>query len=459
VANTGTDHAADAEWALAELLAGPDWRLTVTGQKDGRATAEVAHEVLLKSWPTLQRWLEEQRDFLIWRGELDVRRKEYDEAGKAGPRQQRQALLMGLPLDTARKHLAARLGDIEPADRAFVEASMRAERAATHTWRGVQAAVGVLMLGTIAGLLGILFRDDIGKAWFDYFTVRPYAAATFTPYVLPPEAELALRPADAFAECAAVSRACPQMVVVPSGAFTMGSPDVEGYLDEHPLHEVSIAAPFAVGRFELTWDEWEACVAMRGCDGRPTSDSSGFGKEGRPVINVSWDQAQDYVAWLSRMTGKEYRLLTEAEWEYAARGVLSVDAPHPTNPWDPADLCLHANLADRSFRNAGYAGDIADCDDGYATTAPVGSYPANAFGLHDMHGNVWEWVEDCYHPGYDGAPDDGSAWIEGNDCSRRMVRGGSCYNSILRSAARIRLITDYRLYDVGFRVARTLATP
>src|SRR5262249_25025300 len=160
-ATEGAAPAADAEWALAELLAGRDWRLTVTGVKDGKSTAEVAHEILLRSWPTLQRWLEDERDFLIWRGELDARRKDYEQAGKAGPRQQRQALLMGLPLDTAKKHLAARGGDIEGADRAFIKASVRSERAAARTWRGVQAAVGVLMLGTIAGLLGIIFKDEI----------------------------------------------------------------------------------------------------------------------------------------------------------------------------------------------------------------------------------------------------------------------------------------------------------
>jgi len=128
-AKQGADPAVDAEWALVERLAGPDWRLIVTGEKDGKASAEVAHEILFKTWPTLKRWLEDERDFLIWRGELDARRKEYDRASEAGTRQQRQALLMGLPLDTAKKWLVARRGDIEPAGQAFIEASVRAERA------------------------------------------------------------------------------------------------------------------------------------------------------------------------------------------------------------------------------------------------------------------------------------------------------------------------------------------
>src|SRR6516164_4717621 len=155
-AKQGSDPVVDAEWSLVERLAGSDWRLVVTGEKDGKATAEVAHEILLKTWPTLKRWLEDQRDFLVWRGELDARRKEYDEAGKEGPRRQRQALLMGLPLDTARKWLAARRGDIERADRAFIAASVRADRAAARNRAWLQRA-GVLLLCVIGGLLARMY--------------------------------------------------------------------------------------------------------------------------------------------------------------------------------------------------------------------------------------------------------------------------------------------------------------
>jgi formylglycine-generating enzyme required for sulfatase activity len=318
----------------------------VTGEKDGKATAEVAHEILLKTWPTLKRWLEDERDFLVWRGELGARRQEYEKAAQASARQQRQALLMGLPLDTAKKWLAARRGDIEPADQALIKASVQAERAVARNRQRLQAAVGVLMLGTIAGLLGVIYKEEINNVRFEYFTVRPYIAANFTPYVLKQEDERALKPGDTFRECA---EDCPEMVVIPPGEFWMGSPDGGGHDNERPRHKVKIDKPLAVGKFEVTWDDWEACVAMRGCDGRPTTDS-GYGKGRQPLINVSWDQAKAYMAWLSRTTGKTYRLLTEAEWEYAARGLTSADAPHPPYPW--GDKASHATTAQTSAARA-----------------------------------------------------------------------------------------------------------
>ena len=449
-AKPGTDPAVDAEWALVEQLAGSDWRLLVTGEKDGKATAEVAHEILLKTWPTLKRWLEDERDFLVWRGELEARRKEYDKASEVDTRQQRQALLMGLPLDTAKKWLAARRGDIEPADQAFIEASVRAEQAVARNRQRLQAAVGVLMLGTIVSLLGVIFRDEIGDLWFEQIPLRRYIAANFAPHVLKPEAERALKPGDTFRECA---KDCPKMAVIPPGEFSMGSPDGEGYASEQLRHKVKMERPFAVGTFEVTWDDWKACVAMRGCDGRPTADG-GFGMGNQPLINVSWDQAKSYVAWLSRMTGGPYRLLTEAEWEYAARGVTSADAPHPPYPWGDKASHEYANYgADQCCQGK------TEGRDKWLYTAPVGQFPPNAFGLYDMHGNVWEWVEDPWHDNYRGTPPtDGSTWREGGDASRRVVRGGSWYNNPggLRSANRYWNSAGYRGDGLGFRVGRTL---
>jgi formylglycine-generating enzyme required for sulfatase activity len=446
----GADPALDAEWVLVEQLAGSEWRLLVTGEKDGKATAEVAHEILLKTWPTLKRWLEVEREFLVWRGELDARREEYDRAGKAGARQQRQALLMGLPLDTARKWLEVRRPDIEPSAQAFIEASVRADRAAARTRHRLQSAVGILMLGTIVSLLGIIFKDEIDDFWFAQTTLRWYIASNFQGRALTPEKEPTLKPGQSFLECA---KDCPEMVVIPPGEFWMGSRDDEGLARERPRHSVKIDKPFAVGKYVVTWDDWEQCVAMRGCDGRPTNDNS-YGKQRRPLINVSWDQAKAYVAWLSRMTGKPYRLLTEAEWEYAARGVTSADAPHPPYPWGDEANHDYANYGTDQCCNGMIAGR-----DEWLYTAPVGQFPPNAFGLYDMHGNVWEWVEDFWHDSYRGAPADGSAWTEGEDTSRRVIRGGSWLNAprSLRSAERYWSVAVYRSFDLGFRVGRTLS--
>ena len=235
---------------------------------------------------------------------------------------------------------------------------------------------------------------------------------------------------------------CPQMVVLPSGSFMMGSPDGEEGRDEDesPRHLVKIEYRFAVGVYEVTFDEWEACVAAGGCGGYVPNDKN-WGRGERPVINVSWDDAQSYVSWLSKRTGVSYRLLSESEWEYAAR------AGTTTTRYSWGDD-IGANLA--NCRSCGSRWDAQG-------TAPVGWFPANAWGLHDMRGNVWEWVQDCWNDHYLRAPADGSAWERGN-CSRRVLRGGS-WVSIprnLRSANRLRFTSVGRLNDFGFRVARTV---
>ena len=232
---------------------------------------------------------------------------------------------------------------------------------------------------------------------------------------------------------------CPEMVVVPAGSFEMGSPPgEEGRYDvEGPVHRVTFERPFAVGVYEVTFGEWEACVSGGGCGGhRP--DDRGRGRGNRPVINVSWDDAKAYVGWLSGKTGEEYRLLSEAEWEYVAR------AGTTTEYW----------WGDGIGRNRA---NCYDCGDSYEYTAPVGSFSANPFGLYDVHGNVFEWVEDCWNDSYRGAPTDGSAW-ESGDCDRRVLRGGSWYYApeLLRSAFRFGSTSGYRISNAGFRVARTL---
>ena len=244
-----------------------------------------------------------------------------------------------------------------------------------------------------------------------------------------------------FSDCAE----CPELVVVPAGTFTMGSPssEAERYDDEEPQHRVTIPSPLAVGVYEVTFAEWGACVSAGGCGGhRP--DDEGWGRGARPVVNVSWDDAKSYVRWLSSRTGASYRLLSESEWEYVARGGTTT-----SRYWGASSSaqCGYVNGADRAV----------DCDDGAVQTAPVGSYRANGFGLYDVLGNVHEWVEDCWHGSYAGAPADGSAWTAGGDCGLRVLRGGSWDRNPrgLRSASRRGYIAGLRFGDIGFRVSRT----
>lgn len=243
----------------------------------------------------------------------------------------------------------------------------------------------------------------------------------------------AMQPGSVFRDCTE----CPEMVVVPAGEFFMGSNDGGG--NEKPLHKVAIAKAFAVGTFEVTFAEWDACVAAGGCAHSP--EDQGWGHKRRPVINVSWDDVtKEYLPWLSRTTGKTYRLLTEAEWEYAAR-----IATRTTYSW--------GNDIGKSQANCSGCGSQWDGKQ----TAPVGSFQPNAFGLHDMHGNVWEWVQDCYTTTYAGAPSDGRAVPEAASCSR--VRRGGSWDSLpddLRLSGRLRNGPRSRFNNLGFRVSRTL---
>jgi len=205
---------------------------------------------------------------------------------------------------------------------------------------------------------------------------------------------------------------------------------------------VRIDYQFAVGVYEVTFDEWYACVDGGGCGSYiPDIPSSSWDRENRPVINVSWDDAQSYVRWLSARTGKTYRLLSEAEWEYVARAGTGT-----AYSWGDSIGVNRANCD----------GCGSQWDD--EKTAPVGSFAANAWGVYDMHGNVYEWVEDCWNDSYVGAPADGSAW-ESEDCSKRVLRGGSWYwgPRSLRSACRDGSATAYRsiLNHYGFRLARS----
>jgi formylglycine-generating enzyme required for sulfatase activity len=274
------------------------------------------------------------------------------------------------------------------------------------------------------------------ESWRWFATIQPFMRTQVTPHVLAAEKEGALKRGESFTECDD-EKNCPGMVVVPAGEFMMGS---GRYSDEGPQHKVAFAKRFAVSKFEVTFDQWDACVAYGDCD--PRVGDSGFGRGRQPVINVTWDDAQRFVAWLSRMTSKPYRLLSEAEWEYAARA-----GTQTAYSWGDEIGKGNANCL-----NCGSKWDGTQA-------APVGSFAPNQFGLYDTHGNVWEWVEDCYQGNYNGAPTDGSAWAAGGDCTRRVLRGGSWYDKPdeIRSAHRLWLAPNNRMVHVGFRVGRMLS--
>jgi formylglycine-generating enzyme required for sulfatase activity len=292
-------------------------------------------------------------------------------------------------------------------------------------------------------------RKDIAEAARNRFVDLARSASAGIPSGPAPQSVQGPRAGARFRDCGK----CPEMVVVPAGEFKMGSPDSEPdrYDNEGPQHSVRLEKAIAVGRFEVTFDEWGACVAARACS---ESSDVGWGRGKRPVINVNHRQATAYATWLTSSTGKNYRLLSEAEWEYSARA--GAEGPHN---WKGSakQACAHANVSDRRVRAKHKSREIFDCDDGFAETAPVGHYKANALGLHDMLGNVWEWVADCDNAGYAGAPADGSAWMTG-DCSRRMFRGGSWYSNPgeVRLAQRDSDLETASFSDLGFRVARTL---
>ena len=225
---------------------------------------------------------------------------------------------------------------------------------------------------------------------------------------------------------------------IPTGSFRMGNIQGGGDSDEKPVHRVRIKA-FLLGKTEVTFAQWDACVAAGGCSRKPSDE--GWGRGNRPVMRVSWkDITEQFIPWLNKTTGKRYRLPTEAEWEYAARA-----GSETKYSW--------GNSIGRNKANCDGCGSRWDD----SKTAPVASFATNGFGLYDMHGNVWEWTQDCWNSSYRGAPSDGSAWLSGN-CSRRVLRGGSWnnYPNNLRSANRNWDTTVIRYYYSGFRLARTL---
>ena len=413
---------------------------TDVSKDTGENTIEPAHEALLRQWSLLQGWLTEDAGLLaVLEG---VKRASRDWAANA-----KNTAWLAHTTDrlAAAERLSARpdlAANLEPTDHEYLTACSKAEADAKRGKRLLLAGIYVLLVGVIAGLIGWINQSYIGEQWRWWTVTHPYMVSRVRPHVLTAAHEQALKPGDSFKEC---ETDCPEMIVVPAGSFMMGSPPTEPgrYTSEDPQHTVTLSKPFAVSKYELTFADWDACVTGGGCNGYKPNDQ-GWGRGQQPVINVSWDDAQQYLAWFSLVTGKTYRLLSEAEYEYAARAGTTT-----AYPWGD----------DIGKNNANCSGCGSQWD--AKKTAPVGSFKPNAFGVYDLVGNVFEWTEDCIHNNYKGAPPDGSPWITGGDCSNRVLRGGSWDNIplILRSANRNGYPAGDRSSGIGFRVGRTLLTP
>jgi formylglycine-generating enzyme required for sulfatase activity len=395
---------------------------------------DISHEALIRCWNRLadpqDGWLRHEfDDGLIWRS-LVVEAKGFETSkGRVlspATTDERWTWWQQRKLNSI---WAKRHGGNFALTRALIDAS----RASARRKRQLRAlTMGLLFAISCAGIAYAAATNRVRLEMLaDIYLRRTRLSA---------DAERALKPLDHFQECSK----CPKMVVAPGGSFTMGSvsSDTAADTDEFPQHPVTVPKAIAVGQFEITFDNWDTCYELGGCRIRP--DDYGWGRGNRPVVGVDWSDAQQYVAWISQQTGRQYRLLTEAEWEYTAR----------------AGSTTKYYWGDNVKENGQVMANCFDCGSKWddQDTAPVGSFPANAFGLNDTLGNVWEWVEDCYHDSYDGAPADGSAWTE-NDCKEHVSRGGSWADLpqvLLRTAFRLRTPTVNRSTGVGFRVAREL---
>jgi len=392
---------AEMDAATRKILLGlADARLLVTDAD----TVEVAHEALIRHWQVLQAWLDRDREFLLWRRRLQEAMEAWDKARRDGA-----ALLSGSRLTEAARWLKKRGGDLNGQEAGFIRLGLR-RRLKNRSFAAGLAAL--LMLG--AGITSYVDQERI--TWRAGFYVWLGKAGI---YYLQPE-----------------------MVAIPGGSFLMGAADAEKDVqdNERPQHRVTIR-PFQMGKYEVTFDEYDVFTRLieddGGCDGGHKINvhvgDQGWGRGRQPAINVSWDDAVCYAQWLSKKTGKLYRLPTEAEWEYAAR------AGTVTAYWwgdEPG-----VNRANFNGSGSPWSGQ---------QTAPVGSFPANAFGLHDTAGNVWEWVQDRWHDSYQGAPVDGSAW----EAEPPIIRGGS-WNSRsgdARCAVRYGSHPNGRNGGLGFRL-------
>ena len=397
-------------------------RLLIADRRADANVVEIAHESLLRQWPELIEWLKADAEDLKLVDAVELAANEWARKERHQDwLEHRGSRLRAAERVATREDFCKRLGEDGLA-------YLRACRASEQERK--------LKLGAVVGsLLTLLIAGGVAWRYQDILKEDLYWLAQVRGYVLSPTRERVLNEFDHFKECAN----CPEMIVMPAGTFMMGSPEGLGDKSgrEYPSHKVTIPSKFAVAKSEVTFFQFDDCADYGDCNSQLSSNSH----DDKPAVNVTWHDAQHYAAWLARITGKPYRLLSEAEYEYAARG-----GTQSQYPWGDEIGAGTANCGECGGKRT---------DRG---TTPVGSFPANQFGLFDMVGNVYEWVQDCFHDSYAGAPANGSAWSSEN-CPRRVVRGGSWLSrlNLLRSAWRDWRNVNDRKDDVGFRVARTIA--
>jgi formylglycine-generating enzyme required for sulfatase activity len=410
----------DAKTAATALT---EARLLVTGKgENDQPTLEVAHETVLNGWERLRQWIRDHAESLRARRDLERVAAEWDKSDRHG-----SALRTGKLLQ---RYLSAADPRSATADD-YLAACKRHQM-------GIRTGYTVLGLLAIA-TLGILFH--VNKSQY------PPTFAAKALFV-----QLNIWPAPR-----------PAMVTIPAGEFEMGDASGVGESEELPVHTVRFANAFEMGKYEVTFDEYDLFAAATG---RVKPADQGWGRGDRPVMSVSWDDAVAYAQWLSQRTGLNYRLPSEAEWEYAARATTTTIRYWTENTEGEEDAaCTYANVFDKKnesrLKNTyPISWEPFNCPDEFPFTAPVGNFSANDWDLHDMLGNVWEWNQDCYTDSYEGAPLDGSPreTTEGSDCSLRVLRGGSWGDvpQFVRSGNRFRSSPDSRVDITGFRLARTL---
>jgi len=404
-----------AAYALTEA------RLLVTGKgENNQPVLELAHEIVLYGWERMRQWIRDHARALRARRDLERAAAEWAKSGRHS-----SALRSGKLLH---RYLSAAAPRSTTAND-YLVACKRKSR--------IQH-IGYAVLGLLAmAVLGVLFQ--VNKSNY------PPTLAAKALFV-----QLGLWPVP-----------LPTMERIPAGEFEMGDLTGEEGRNETPVHNVHFAKPFEMGKYEVTFEEYDLFAAATG---RSKPNEQGWGRNTRPVINVSWKDAVAYTQWLSERTGLNFRLPSEAEWEYAARATTKT-ARYWVNKTEAGQepACQYANVFDAKNESkikntyGGINWAPFQCEDDFAFTAPVGQFKPNAWKLYDMLGNVWEWVQDCYHDNYNNAPTDGSAWESGN-CDRRVLRGGSWLHEpqFERSSYRFGDTPDYHYLYIGFRLARTL---